>query len=115
VKKSLIFTLAGLSFGIIGICIGYLFLKSLNDEANNTFLLISAGLLTSSIACLFLATNKPKPKTEPIVDQSKIDSQTAQLLTKNTSVITQWNKNVDTQDKLKILKMVSSEEENKPG
>jgi len=110
-KNLAIFTLVGLVCGAIGIFTGYFFLKSINGGANIIFLIVSLVFIVASIVCLYLATNPRKPKLAPIVDQEKVNQQTANMIDQNNTVLTQWNKTNETRDRLKILKIAGVENE----
>ncbi len=113
-KNLAIFTLVGLVCGAVGIFTGYLFLKSINNGSNFIFLIISLVFVVTSIICLYLATNPRKPKETPIVDQDAVNTQTANMIDKNNTVLTQWNKTNETRDRLKILKIAGVEKEEAP-
>ena len=116
--KVIALTMFGLLTGISGIYIGYLFLKSLNQNGNFLFLAGSLLLVGVSVFILLRAGKYGdsiviRGSAFDIKDQALNTDQAQMTLEKNNQLSKDWGKTLDQRNKLRMLQISANAEESK--
>ena len=109
-RTQILFALLGTVMFLVSIVLFYLFLMSLQDNAN--FFLFAGFLLCVGIAIFssFKATKSEKPSEQPLI-QTKTD-EAPSVVDKNNDMIKQYNQTAKAREELRMLELAGDAKKN---
>lgn len=114
-RKLLLNIFLGFALAGAGIFTGYLFLKTLNDLPNWLFLLATLILLGGGIYFLLKAGKADDSViSKPTLTGKNPDAiHPLSVIEMNSQIAKEWNRTLDTRDRLKLLEAAGAAEEEK--